>query len=132
MHSLNEPADEDEEEWIQGVVEEEEEEEEESQASIPEMWYTAALQKQRSAAVQADCNRSELEEGEERALMLEDAASIESFVGRVSKDYQGEGGGEERRGKRMAGESGCPTSAAFRSTFPFLSHENRPVGCAPH
>ncbi|KAI4823987.1 hypothetical protein KUCAC02_012539, partial [Chaenocephalus aceratus] len=38
--------------------------------------------------VEADCNGSELEEGEERALMLEDAASIQSFVGRVSKDYQ--------------------------------------------
>ncbi|KAK1898230.1 Chorismate pyruvate-lyase [Dissostichus eleginoides] len=51
---------------------------------------------QRFYQLPADCNGSELEEGEERALMLEDAASIESFVGRVSKDYQGEGGGEER------------------------------------
>ncbi|KAJ4934183.1 hypothetical protein JOQ06_006988, partial [Pogonophryne albipinna] len=43
---------------------------------------------QRFYQLPADCNGSELEEGEERALMLEDAASIQSFVGRVSKDYQ--------------------------------------------
>ncbi|KAG8002863.1 hypothetical protein GBF38_015462 [Nibea albiflora] len=67
--------------------EEEEEDEEEERASC-------------CTGGQPGCGGSEPEKAEERALLLEDAAGIYSFVRCVSKDYHrggGEGGGRPGR-----------------------------------